>query len=142
MGILPARLDRAVCQGRRKLSLHTGPIQVTVAGAVAIVPGKFLSVERRYWAIIIAFLMLTGAQLRGDGLDKCMQHVAGTLVGVGVGILIVTAVSGACFIVKSRAKLNRFFLPPVRCCSKDLGHRAYWINAQRDCFSWEAIMSL
>jgi uncharacterized membrane protein YccC len=69
-------------------------IQVTVACALAIVPGEFLSTRRWYWAVITVFVIFTGTQSRGDVFAKGMQRVAGTLAGVGAGVLIATAASG------------------------------------------------
>ncbi len=78
----------------RLLPTTRAAIQVSLACALAIVPGEFLSPQRWYWAVITVFVMFTGTQSRGDVLAKGTQRAMGTLVGVGAGILVATAASG------------------------------------------------
>ncbi len=69
-------------------------IQVAVAGALAIAAGEFISPQRWYWSAITAFIVFTGTSSRGETLAKGWQRVAGTLFGVGAGILVATALNG------------------------------------------------
>lgn len=69
-------------------------IQVTLACALAIVPGEFLSPQRWYWAVITVFVMFSGTQSRVDVLAKGIQRAMGTLTGVVAGIVVATAVAG------------------------------------------------
>lgn len=61
-------------------------VQVVVATAIATGVGELISASRWYWAVTTAFLVFVGANTRGAILTRASRRVAGTLVGVAVGI--------------------------------------------------------
>ena len=67
-------------------------IQIGVAAGVAIALGDLLSPQRFYWAVLAAFITFMGAHNAGEQIRKALFRVAGTVVGIGVGSLLVTAV--------------------------------------------------
>jgi len=69
-------------------------VQVGLAAALAIVAGELISSTRWYWSAIAAFVVFTGTSTRGEILSKGWQRVIGTLVGVGVGVVVATLVGG------------------------------------------------
>jgi uncharacterized membrane protein YccC len=61
-------------------------VQVAVAGALAIVLGRWLNETRYYWAVIAAFIAFTGTGSRAETFLKAGNRVLGTLVGLVAGI--------------------------------------------------------
>jgi hypothetical protein len=78
---------------RIRLALYTRTaIQMGVAVGAAIVLGDLLSGRRFYWAVIASFVVFMGATNSGEQIRKACYRVAGTVAGVAVGSLLVTAV--------------------------------------------------
>ncbi len=69
-------------------------VQVTVAGALAIVFGRMLDPYRYYWAVIAAFVAFAGTGTRSETTLKAVNRVIGTLVGLFAGILLAHATAG------------------------------------------------
>ena len=67
-------------------------VQVGIAAGVAIVLGDLISPQRFYWAVLAAFITFMGAHNAGEQIRKAVFRVAGTVIGIGVGSLLVTAV--------------------------------------------------
>jgi uncharacterized membrane protein YccC len=67
-------------------------IQMGVAVGAAIALGDLVSGRRFYWAVIAAFVAFMGANNSGEQIRKALFRVAGTVAGVAVGSLLVTAV--------------------------------------------------
>jgi hypothetical protein len=67
-------------------------IQIGVAAGVAIVLGDLVSPQRYYWAVLAAFITFMGAHNAGEQIRKALFRVAGTVIGIGVGSLLVSAV--------------------------------------------------
>ncbi|HEY1652561.1 MAG TPA: FUSC family protein [Acidimicrobiales bacterium] len=67
-------------------------IQIGVAAGVAIVLGDLISPQRFYWAVLAAFITFMGAHNAGEQIRKALFRVAGTVIGIGVGSLLVSAV--------------------------------------------------
>jgi uncharacterized membrane protein YgaE (UPF0421/DUF939 family) len=67
-------------------------IQMGVAVGAAIALGDLLSGRRFYWAVIAAFITFMGANNSGEQVRKALFRVAGTVVGVAVGSLLVPAI--------------------------------------------------
>jgi uncharacterized membrane protein YgaE (UPF0421/DUF939 family) len=84
--------------GRRRgerlaLAPHTRTaIQMGVAVGGAIVLGDIVSGRRFYWAVIAAFITFMGANNSGEQARKAIFRVLGTVVGIGVGSLVVQAI--------------------------------------------------
>ncbi|KQX61686.1 FUSC family protein [Angustibacter sp. Root456] len=69
-------------------------VQVALAGALAIVLGRFLDPTRYYWAVIAAFVTFTGTGTRVDSLTKGVNRVVGTLVGLVAAVLVAHLTDG------------------------------------------------
>ncbi|WP_428343281.1 FUSC family protein [Mycobacterium sp.] len=69
-------------------------IQVAVAAALAIVVGEIVSPSHWYWAAIAAFVIFAGTNSWAETLDKGWQRLLGTVLGVPMGVLVATLVSG------------------------------------------------
>ncbi|WP_157944565.1 FUSC family protein [Mangrovicella endophytica] len=67
-------------------------IQVTLAAAVAMAGGLYLSPTRWFWAILTAFLVFTNTQSRGDTALRAINRALGTLLGVIAGIGVATLI--------------------------------------------------
>jgi uncharacterized membrane protein YgaE (UPF0421/DUF939 family) len=89
-----ASLERGTHQGDRiRLAPYTRTaIQMGIAVGAAIVLGDLLSGRRFYWAVIAAFITFMGANNSGEQTRKALYRVAGTVVGIGIGSLLVGAV--------------------------------------------------
>ena len=76
---------------RLPLYLRTA-IQMGVAVGAATALGDVLSPLRFYWAVLAAMITFMNANTTGEQVRKAFFRVAGTVVGIGVGSLLVTAV--------------------------------------------------
>jgi uncharacterized membrane protein YccC len=61
-----------------------------VGAAIAL--GDLVSGRRFYWAVIAAFITFMGVNNSGEQARKAIYRVAGTVVGIGIGSLVVDAV--------------------------------------------------
>jgi uncharacterized membrane protein YccC len=78
---------------RIRLAPYTrAAIQVGIAVGAAIALGDLLSGRRFYWAVIAAFITFMGVNNSGEQARKALYRVAGTVVGIGIGSLVVDAV--------------------------------------------------
>jgi uncharacterized membrane protein YgaE (UPF0421/DUF939 family) len=89
-----ASAERGVRWGDRiRLTPHTrAAIQMGVAVGAAIAVGDVLSARRFYWAVIAAFITFMGVNNSGEQARKALYRVAGTVVGIGIGSLVVDVV--------------------------------------------------
>ena len=67
-------------------------IQMGVAVGAAVALGDVVSGRRFYWAVIAAFITFMGANNAGEQVRKAAFRVAGTLVGIVIGSLLVDLV--------------------------------------------------
>jgi uncharacterized membrane protein YccC len=67
-------------------------IQIGVAAGAAVALGDLLSGRRFYWAVIAAFITFMGANNSGEQVRKAFFRVAGTVIGIAAGSLLVTAI--------------------------------------------------
>jgi hypothetical protein len=67
-------------------------IQIGIAAGAAIALGVLISPQRYYWAVLAAFITFMGAHNSGEQIRKALFRVAGTVIGIGVGSLLVSAV--------------------------------------------------
>ncbi|QOG07996.1 FUSC family protein [Aureimonas sp. OT7] len=70
-------------------------LQVTLASAIAMTGGIFLSPDRWFWAVLTAFLVFTNTQSRGETAIRGLERAAGTALGIAVGMGLAVLVSGA-----------------------------------------------
>ena len=59
---------------------------------MAIALGDLISPQWYYWAVLAAFITFMGAHNAGEQIRKALFRVAGTVIGIGVGSLLVSAV--------------------------------------------------
>jgi uncharacterized membrane protein YccC len=64
-------------------------IQATSAGGLAMIVGVLISGTRWYWAVVAAFVLFVRASSIEETISRAWHRVAGTLVGVLVGIFLV-----------------------------------------------------
>lgn len=69
-------------------------LQVSLAGALAIVGGQALSTQRWYWAVITAFVVFTNAPTRVVTTRRALLRVLGTVLGVVAGLLVGAVLAG------------------------------------------------
>jgi hypothetical protein len=67
-------------------------IQIGIAAGMAIALGDLISPQRFYWAVLAAFITFMGAHNAGEQIRKALFRVAGTVIGIGVGSLLVSVV--------------------------------------------------
>ncbi len=69
-------------------------VQASVAGALAIVLGEWVSPGRYYWAVIAAFVVFTGTGSRTETFLKGANRVIGTLLGLVAAIWLAGVTNG------------------------------------------------
>ncbi|MFE5963911.1 FUSC family protein [Streptomyces sp. NPDC056463] len=69
--------------------------QATVACAVALAAGQFISHERWYWAVGTAWWIFVNTASRGETLVRGFRRVVGTVTGIAAGFLIAIPLAGA-----------------------------------------------
>jgi uncharacterized membrane protein YgaE (UPF0421/DUF939 family) len=67
-------------------------IQMAVAVGAAVALGDLLSPRRFYWAVIAAFITFMGTNNAGEQTRKAVFRVVGTVVGIGIGTVVVNLV--------------------------------------------------
>jgi uncharacterized membrane protein YgaE (UPF0421/DUF939 family) len=83
------RGDRVHLQPYTRTAIQMG---IAVGGAIAL--GDLLSPQRFYWAAIAAFITFMGANNAGEQVRKALFRVAGTVVGIGAGLLLADVIGG------------------------------------------------
>jgi hypothetical protein len=90
---LASREPGASRADRVRLPLHIRTaIQAGVAGGAAIVLGDLRSGHYLFWAVLAAFVTFIGVSNLGEQVRRACFRVAGTVVGVVIGSVLVTAV--------------------------------------------------
>ena len=78
---------------RAHMALPTrNAIQIGIAAGAAIVLGDLISSQRFYWAVLAAFITFMGAHNSGEQIRKALFRVGGTVVGIFLGSILVSAV--------------------------------------------------
>ncbi|MDO0931071.1 FUSC family protein [Streptomyces sp. DG2A-72] len=70
-------------------------IQATAGAGFALVVGQLLSGERWYWAVGAAWWVFVNTTSRGETLVRGFRRVLGTVIGVGLGLLVAVPLHGA-----------------------------------------------
>jgi len=89
-----ASAERGMRRGDRvRLAPYTrAAVQVGIAVGASILLGDVVSGRRFYWAVIAAFITFMGVNNSGEQARKGLYRIAGTVVGIGIGSLLATAV--------------------------------------------------
>ena len=69
-------------------------VQVALAGALAIILGRQISDTRYYWAVLATFVTFTGTATSSETSFKAANRLVGTLVGLGLAIVLAEATAG------------------------------------------------
>jgi uncharacterized membrane protein YgaE (UPF0421/DUF939 family) len=67
-------------------------VQMGVALGVATLLGDLINPSRYYWAVIAVFITFMGVNNSGEQTRKALFRVGGTVIGIGIGSLVVDAV--------------------------------------------------
>ena len=68
--------------------------RVTLAAGLAMAGGMALSPQRWFWAVITVYVVFLNVRSRGETIYKGAQRMAGTLFGIGSGLVIALTFSG------------------------------------------------
>ncbi|MAM87125.1 FUSC family protein [Allohahella sp. A8] len=69
-------------------------LQVTLAVSLAVLFGSMLSADRWLWAFLAALFMYVGNESAGQILTRGWSNVIGSIIGVGIGLLVTSLVQG------------------------------------------------
>ncbi|MFC8004306.1 FUSC family protein [Streptomyces olivaceus] len=70
-------------------------VQATAGAGFALVVGQLVSGERWYWAVGAAWWVFVNTASRGETLVRGFRRVLGTVVGIGLGLLVAVPLAGA-----------------------------------------------
>ncbi|MGP4014031.1 FUSC family protein [Streptomyces sp. 4N124] len=70
-------------------------IQATAGAGFALVVGQLLSGERWYWAVGATWWVFVNTTSRGETLVRGFRRVLGTVIGIGLGLLVAVPLHGA-----------------------------------------------
>jgi hypothetical protein len=70
-------------------------VQATAGAGFALVVGQLISGERWYWAVGATWWVFVNTTSRGETLVRGFRRVLGTVIGIGVGLVIALPVNGA-----------------------------------------------
>ncbi|WP_328504186.1 FUSC family protein [Streptomyces sp. NBC_00457] len=70
-------------------------IQATTGAGFALVVGQLLSGERWYWAVGATWWVFVNTTSRGETLVRGFRRVLGTVIGIGLGLLVAVPLHGA-----------------------------------------------
>ncbi|PAZ15583.1 hypothetical protein CLM62_12350 [Streptomyces sp. SA15] len=70
-------------------------IQATAGAGFALVVGQLVSGQRWYWAVGAAWWVFVNTTSRGETLVRGFRRVLGTVVGIGLGLLVAVPLDGA-----------------------------------------------
>ncbi|KKD08875.1 FUSC family protein [Streptomyces sp. WM6386] len=70
-------------------------VQATAGAAFALVVGQLVSPERWYWAVGATWWVFVNTTSRGETLVRGFRRVLGTVIGLGLGLLVAVPVAGS-----------------------------------------------
>ncbi|MFJ4468528.1 FUSC family protein [Streptomyces sp. NPDC089424] len=70
-------------------------VQATAGAGFALVVGQAVSAERWYWAVGATWWIFVNTTSRGETLVRGFRRVLGTVLGIGLGLLIAVPLDGA-----------------------------------------------
>ncbi|AWW40964.1 FUSC family protein [Streptomyces cadmiisoli] len=70
-------------------------IQATAGAAFALVVGQLVSEERWYWAVGATWWIFVNTTSRGETLVRGFRRLLGTVIGIGLGLLVAVPLQGA-----------------------------------------------
>ncbi|MFJ8109304.1 FUSC family protein [Streptomyces sp. NPDC096132] len=70
-------------------------VQATAGAGFALVVGQLVSGQRWYWAVGATWWIFVNTASRGETLVRGFRRVLGTVIGIGLGLLVAVPVDGA-----------------------------------------------
>ncbi|MFF0730316.1 FUSC family protein [Streptomyces chartreusis] len=70
-------------------------IQATAGAGFALVVGQLVSGQRWYWAVGATWWIFVNTTSRGETLVRVFRRVLGTVIGIGLGLLVAVPLNGA-----------------------------------------------
>ncbi|GHF31944.1 FUSC family protein [Streptomyces fumanus] len=70
-------------------------VQATAGAGFALVVGHLVSGQRWYWAVGATWWIFVNTTSRGETLVRGFRRVLGTVIGIGLGLLVAVPVDGA-----------------------------------------------
>ncbi|MEV5883816.1 FUSC family protein [Streptomyces sp. NPDC052020] len=70
-------------------------VQATAGAGFALVAGQLVSGQRWYWAVGATWWIFVNTTSRGETLVRGFRRVLGTVLGIGLGLLVAVPVQGA-----------------------------------------------
>ncbi|MFE5818763.1 FUSC family protein [Streptomyces sp. NPDC056479] len=70
-------------------------IQATAGAGFALVVGQLVSGQRWYWAVGATWWIFVNTTSRGETLVRGFRRVLGTVIGIGLGLLVAVPLQGA-----------------------------------------------
>ncbi|MET8244178.1 FUSC family protein [Streptomyces sp. NPDC005202] len=70
-------------------------VQATAGAAFALVVGQLVSGQRWYWAVGATWWIFVNTASRGETLVRGFRRVLGTVIGIGLGVLVAVPLHGA-----------------------------------------------
>ncbi|KUO07865.1 FUSC family protein [Streptomyces sp. DSM 15324] len=70
-------------------------VQATAGAGFALVLGQLVSGQRWYWAVGATWWIFVNTASRGETLVRGFRRVLGTVIGIGLGLLVAVPVHGA-----------------------------------------------
>ncbi|MET7475235.1 FUSC family protein [Streptomyces sp. NPDC005648] len=70
-------------------------VQATAGAGFALVVGQLVSGQRWYWAVGATWWIFVNTVSRGETLVRGFRRVLGTVIGIGLGLLVAVPVHGA-----------------------------------------------
>jgi hypothetical protein len=70
-------------------------IQATAGAGFALVVGQLVSGQRWYWAVGATWWIFVNTTSRGETLVRGFRRVLGTVIGIGLGLLVAVPLDGA-----------------------------------------------
>ncbi|GKQ39307.1 FUSC family protein [Streptomyces sp. A012304] len=70
-------------------------VQATAGAGFALVVGQLVSGQRWYWAVGATWWIFVNTTSRGETLVRGFRRVLGTVIGIGLGLLVAVPLNGA-----------------------------------------------
>ncbi len=89
-----AAKDKPVRKAAAEAQLRQA-VQVTLASAIAMTLGLWLSQERWFWAVMTAFIVFMNTHSTEETWVRALNRTLGTAIGIVAGIALATILNGA-----------------------------------------------
>ena len=101
-------------------------LRVSLASALAMLGGMAISPQRWFWAVISTYVVFLNTRSRGDTVFRGGQRVAGTLLGLLAGLVVVSLLPGSGWTLIALLFLSTFGMYYFFLVSYTLG--IFWVT--------------